>query len=384
MTTRTFEARREELAGIQPALLWQMERDLELLTRHVRWAEIERAYRRGLRNPGQLENVAYELRVAAMVAPHTGQLELAPPVNGGRCDLRFEACARLIFVEVTATSDPFPWSRRPSDRTEFDEYVVREHPTIEREFDPTQRSTNVEAAVAVPASQELRQRIRGELHQLPAGQTNLLVVGVTAGKSLDMEAALFGDEGGLNRAGRAPRVANGLFAVSDEIGGASQVSAIVWLRLGRRYQDVRTHGRLFPNPRAVRPLSPELFEWLQRVFDRRAALEMELERIRGKLAAAYRPARVILFGSLAEAYRCPGADPVHEWSDLDLAIVKATPLAFARRGREVLDLVEPRVGLNVLVYTPEEMQLAERSDNAFIRDEILGKGRVVFDAVERS
>jgi hypothetical protein len=74
-----------------------------------------------------------------MVAPHAGQLELAPPVNGGRCDLRFEACARSVFVEVTATSDPFPWLRRPSDRADFDEHVVRERSTIEREFDPTVR-----------------------------------------------------------------------------------------------------------------------------------------------------------------------------------------------------------------------------------------------------
>lgn len=387
MTSRTFEARREELAEIQPALLWQMERDLELLTRHATWAEIERAYRRGLRNPGQFENVAYELRVAAMVAPHTGQLELAPPVNEGRCDLRFEACARSVFVEVTATSDTFPWSRGPSNRAEFDEHVVRERPTIEREFDPTARSTDVdEAGAAIPASQELRQRIHDKLRQLPAGETNLLVVGVTAGKSLDMEAALCGDEVGLNSRTlrEAPRAANGLFRIADELGGTSRVSAVVWLRLGRRYQEVRSHGRLFVNPRAECPLSSELAEWLERVFDRRATLETELERITGKLVAEYRPERIILFGSLAEAYRRPGSDPIHEWSDLDLAVVKATALAFAQRGREVLDLVEPRVGLNVVVYTPDELGVAERGGNAFIRDEILGKGRVVFDAVERS
>jgi len=197
-----------------------------------------------------------------------------------------------------------------------------------------------------------------------------------------MEAALCGDEVGLNSRTlrEAPRAPNGLFRIADDLGGTSRLSAVVWLRLGRRYQDVRTHGRLFKNPRAVCPLSSELAEWLQRVFDRRAALEAEPERIRGRLAAAYCPERIILFGSLAQAHRRPGADPVHEWSDLDLAIVKATPVAFAQRGREVLDLVEPRVGLNVLVYTPDEMRLAERSGNAFIRDEILGKGRVVFDA----
>lgn len=383
---RAFEARREELAKIQPALLWQMERDLELLTRHAAWADVERAYRRLLGNPGQLMDAAYEIRVAALLAPHADRLELAPKVGLGKCDVRFEACGQSAFVEVTATRDCFPWPRRSrgSGGSEDDIFEVRERPTIERSFDPTTGTGNDEHGRAVPASQELRDRIRGELRQLPAGQTNLLVVGVTAGRSLDMEAALLGDEGGLNRAGHAPRVANGLFAVGDDVGGASKLSAVVWLRLGRRYQNVRTHGRLFLNRRAVCPLSPELFEWLQQVFDRRAALETELERIRQRLAAAYRPERVILFGSLADAYRRPGADPVHEWSDLDLAIVKATPLAFAQRGREVLDLVEPRVGLNVLVYTPDEMRLAERSGNAFIRDEILGKGRVVFDAVERS
>jgi hypothetical protein len=69
---------------------------------------------------------------------------------------------------------------------------------------------------------------------------------------------------------------------------------------------------------------------------------------------------------------------VHDASDLDLAVVKATEACFVDRVREAMDLVEPRLGLNLFVYTPEELARARRSGPSFIRDEILAKGKTVF------
>lgn len=140
---------------------------------------------------------------------------------------------------------------------------------------------------------------------------------------------------------------------------------------------------MFTNPRADRPLPPQAEEVFRRVFDRKEILLRELERIKRILVEKYKPERVILFGSLADdcGGRPGGAerpDAVHEWSDIDLAIVKSTPLRFMDRVREVMDLLQPRVGLNVLVYTPEEFHRAEQEKHFFVRDEILKKGWVLF------
>jgi predicted nucleotidyltransferase len=107
---------------------------------------------------------------------------------------------------------------------------------------------------------------------------------------------------------------------------------------------------------------------------RRLSLERELKRWLPLLIAHERPKQIILFGSY-----CAGQ--VHEWSDLDLVIVKETQDAFLDRTRQVLDLLEPRVGVDVLVYTPEEFERLA-CERAFVRDEILGKGKVIYERPE--
>ena len=204
-----------------------------------------------------------------------------------------------------------------------------------------------------------------------------MVMGTPGGRSADMESALWGDEvfrsksgGGLWR----ERVPNGVFRVSDDVGGKSRLSAVVWMKLVPHFCDVRVHSRLFTNSLATRPLPPQIEEVFRWVFDRRAILEQEIERIKGTLLEKYAPEQIIVFGSMADA----SADKVHEWSDIDLAIVKSTPLRFLDRVREVMDLLEPRVGVNILVYTPEEFDRAAEAGHFFVRDEILKKGRVLF------
>src|SRR2546429_9164758 len=73
------------------------------------------------------------------------------------------------------------------------------------------------------------------------------------------------------------------------------------------------------------------------------------------LIREYKPEKLILFGSAAQG-------EIHEWSDLDLVVVKRTDKSMLERIEEVLRLVRPKVGLDVLVYTPEEMEdlIAER------------------------
>lgn len=371
---RALQQRDTELERLGMVPLWQIERDLELLRRRLPWGEIAGAYRHLLRNPAYLVEAMYEIRVAAMLAPEADRLELAPKTGRGRCDLRCELGGGEVFIEVTVKADRFP-PLNAYNRA-VDESSVYGRVTVETSFATTTAGTDPTIR-GIPASKELRDRITQEVTQCPSTAPTVVVVGAPGGRSIDIESALWGDEviraksdGGVWR----ERVLNGLFAIPDDRGGTSDLSAAVWMKLAPHFYDVRVHSRLFANPLAACPLSPAAAAALTRIFDRRAILERELKRIMEVLIAEYRPERVILFGSLADA----SPDTVHESSDIDLAIVKPTRLRFVDRVREVVDLLQPRVGLNVLVYTPEELDHVSAAGHFFVRDEILKKGRVLF------
>lgn len=375
-----LEDREAELERLGMPLLWRVEQDLAMLAERHPTAEVDRAYRDLLRNLGQFVEAAYEIRVSAMLAPWVDRLELAPRVGLGRCDLAFELQSVRVWVEVTVRRDLFP-------RALFTElrcpggFVEEERLTVERSFDPT--SGAAPHIRKTPASQDLRGRIHDKLRLLPGGVPTLLVVGTPYGHSGDVEEALEGDEVAKHSGGRWWRehVGNGLFALEEEAGGVPVLGGLVWLRLIPHFSDIRVQGRFYPNPRAAHPLPSEVQALLRQLFDRAAVLRAELERIREILSDRYHPRRLIVFGSLADEL-AGRAERVHEWSDLDLAVVQDTPRRPAERIREVLDLVQPRVSLNVLVFTPEEFERARLEGNAFVRDEILAKGNVLLPADE--
>lgn len=111
---------------------------------------------------------------------------------------------------------------------------------------------------------------------------------------------------------------------------------------------------------------------MDKAEDRKTRLEQELKRITEIIIREYKPDRVILFGSLAQ-------NNVREWSDIDLAIVKETQQRFIKRIGEIFQLTHPRLALNVVVYTPEEVGQMEKEGHYFWRDEITGKGKVLYD-----
>jgi predicted nucleotidyltransferase len=82
---------------------------------------------------------------------------------------------------------------------------------------------------------------------------------------------------------------------------------------------------------------------------------------------------VILFGSMASG-------EIHEWSDIDLVIVKDTSKRFLARLKEVALLCRAPVGVDYLVYTPQEFdRLAHDKGNPFFQHEILEKGHVLYE-----
>ncbi len=105
---------------------------------------------------------------------------------------------------------------------------------------------------------------------------------------------------------------------------------------------------------------------------RYAELKAALDQLVLKLIAEYQPEKIILYGSTASG-------DVHEWSDLDLVVIKETDVPFIRRGVEVAQLCPSPVGTQYLVYTPEEFEQMIAEDNIFIVDEVIGKGKVLYE-----
>ncbi len=94
----------------------------------------------------------------------------------------------------------------------------------------------------------------------------------------------------------------------------------------------------------------------EQALQRRALLETELARYVQVLREHYAPQRILLFGSLASGQ-------VSEWSDIDLVIIKETSRKFLDRTREVMQLLKPRVGIDILVYTPDEFAQMSQERN---------------------
>jgi len=104
---------------------------------------------------------------------------------------------------------------------------------------------------------------------------------------------------------------------------------------------------------------------------RKEALEGELHRIVATLVEEYKPEKVILFGSLATGR-------IHEWSDIDLLIVKETGTRRLYRRAEALKGIERNVPIDLIILTPEEVRLLCDEKALFIKY-VLEKGSVVYE-----
>ena len=109
----------------------------------------------------------------------------------------------------------------------------------------------------------------------------------------------------------------------------------------------------------------------QKIRDRKSRLRTELDRIIPILAEQYQPEKIFLFESLVHG-------EVREWSDLDLVIIKQTDARFLDRVAEVLDLIVQTVGMDILVYTPEEFKELTRT-RPFVREEVRNKSKVIYE-----
>lgn len=103
----------------------------------------------------------------------------------------------------------------------------------------------------------------------------------------------------------------------------------------------------------------------------RERLEAELKRWVDLLVAHYRPQQILLFGSLAQGQ-------IREDSDVDLIVICETQQDFWERLITAYRLLQPRVPVDLLIYTP--MEWKELQQRLFFQEEVLKKGKVLYEA----
>ncbi len=107
------------------------------------------------------------------------------------------------------------------------------------------------------------------------------------------------------------------------------------------------------------------------ITERKRLLEEELNRIVEVIKIDYEPEKIILFGSLADGN-------VHEWSDIDLLIVKKTSKRPIERCLEACRLIKPRIGIDLFIYTPEEYETLITERFSFLIN-IMKMGKILYE-----
>lgn len=105
----------------------------------------------------------------------------------------------------------------------------------------------------------------------------------------------------------------------------------------------------------------------------RELIQSELDRIVALVSEEPSVQRVFLFGSAVKP------ESLTEGSDLDICIVQKTERPFYDRLAEWILKIQPEVGLDLVVYRPEEFDQMIR-ENYFVRSEISEKGREIYHA----
>lgn len=96
----------------------------------------------------------------------------------------------------------------------------------------------------------------------------------------------------------------------------------------------------------------------------------KVKQIVDELVKNYQPEKVILFGSRVHG-------KTHEWSDVDLVVIKKTDKKFRDRIGEASSSFRHILPVDIIVYTPEEF-IRMSNENWFVKEEVVRKGQVVY------
>jgi excisionase family DNA binding protein len=155
-----------------------------------------------------------------------------------------------------------------------------------------------------------------------------------------------------------------------------EVAGLLKLDVRTIYRYIR-EGSLFASKfgRVYRVSEPTLREFIdermaKRSSDPKGKLAMQLDALVATIVARYDPEKIMLFGSLAKGGGRAG--------DVDLLIVKKTDKNYFERIREFANICPRDIPIDILIYTPAEL-VAEKDSNPFLRDEVMKKGKVVYE-----
>ena len=145
---------------------------------------------------------------------------------------------------------------------------------------------------------------------------------------------------------------------------------------GLKRQKFFTLCNYYPYLPEIRSIVTKLKNIKYKEFDftdhsRKALLEKNLLCVKEALISKYHPEKIILFGSLIRG-------KVNETTDIDLLVVKDTQKPYNDRLRDIVNICDYDVGIDFLVYNPEELKALVRT-SAFVRNEIIKKGKVIYD-----
>ena len=97
-----------------------------------------------------------------------------------------------------------------------------------------------------------------------------------------------------------------------------------------------------------------------------------IQELTARIVQEFQPERVILFGSYA--YGTPTSD-----SDVDLLVVLPHEGKGTRKAIEILNTINPKIPVDLLVRTPEQLD-RRLAWNDFFLQEVMKKGRVLYEA----
>lgn len=96
-----------------------------------------------------------------------------------------------------------------------------------------------------------------------------------------------------------------------------------------------------------------------------------IEEIKNRIVKNFNPEKIILFGSYANGNAT-------EDSDLDLLIIQQTDLPKKERRLPVRNILrDMKIPMDILIYTPEEVERWKNASMAFIT-RIVNEGKIIY------
>jgi predicted nucleotidyltransferase len=381
---KSFDKAWEDFICFAEPWFLQLEQDLEYLTRFIETDKLISCFRNDLKvtkgKRNNLREIAYEVYTEAILASASEKIELHVPTPNAATPKNFDFRVIIkgceINGDVKTRRDVFPFNLPSIDTPKVGVKIYRgTRATVDKHFlEDSDTKPNMDRET--PGSTDLKQTLEKALAQLPCSGKNIIILGsITQSHSIDLKDALYGhyfteviaEDDGVGYRALGSRYPNGVFLDKE----FARINAVIWIHLD--HSNLKRTSYIFFNRNAAEPFPENVKDTLIQLFDRQKYLERELSLIKEKIIRDYSPEKIILFGSLARG-------GTHEWSDLDLAIIKKTDLPFIERSVEILRIIRPRVGINLFVYTPEEFYQLQQQGNFFIRDEVEKKGKVIYDS----